>query len=327
VSRHQPHDRAAGGDTTAPDSGVMIEGRLEEVDPGVYAWVQPDGSWWVNNAGAVAGDDDVLVIDTCATAPRTRRFLTALGTATGGAPIRLAVNTHQHGDHTYGNSLLPRATVLIGHAQMREGLRVDPVIHGCPPFWDPVPDWGPVQRRLPDVTVSASLTMHVGGRRVDLLHPGRPAHTTGDLVAWLPRERLLFAGDLVFAGLTPLAFMGSIPGALSALDWMAALGPRRLVPGHGPVLTGPEIGRVLDEHRRYYRFVMAVAEEGIAHGRTPLDVARRADLGEFADWADSERLVLNIHRVYADRSGSELDVMAGLADAVAWLGGPMATRV
>jgi cyclase len=300
---------------------------LVEVRPGVHAWVQPDGSWWVNNAGAVIGSDGVLVVDTCATAQRTRRFLDAVDAAAGGVPVRLAVNTHQHGDHTYGNSLLPAATVLIGHERMREGLRVDPVIDGCPPFWAPVPDWGDVQRRLPDIAISGSTTVHLGDRRVTLLHPGGPAHTTGDLVSWLPDERVLFAGDLVFAGLTPLVFMGSVTGALAAIDWMAALAPDVLVPGHGPVLTGGEIGRVLDEHRRYYRFVLALAQDGLAGDRTPLQVARDADLGEFAQWADSERLVLNLHRVYADDAGRELDLMAAFGDAVKWLGGPMATSV
>ena len=100
--------------------------RLHQVLPGIHAWVQPDGSWWVNNAGAVVDDNGVLVIDTCASAVRTRRFLAALDTATGGVPVRMAINTHQHGDHTYGNSLLPPTTVIIGHGRMREGLRVDP---------------------------------------------------------------------------------------------------------------------------------------------------------------------------------------------------------
>jgi cyclase len=301
--------------------------RLHELRPGVHAWVQPDGSWWVNNAGAVGDDAGVLVIDTCATARRTHRFLTALEGATGGAQIRWAVNTHQHGDHTYGNSLLPAATVLIGHEEMREGLRVDPIIDGCPAFWSPVPDWGPVERRLPDVTITGSTTVHVGERRVELRHPGGPAHTTGDLVAWLPDDRVLFAGDLVFAGLTPLVFMGSVTGALAALDWLAALGPELLVPGHGPVLAGGEIERVLDEHRRYYRFVLAQADSGLARGATPLQVARDAPLGEFADWADAERLVLNLHRVYADRAGHDLDLVTALFDAVTWLGHPMPTSV
>ena len=80
---------------------------LHEVVPGVVAWVQPDGSWWLNNAGAVSGGDGCIVVDTCATESRTRRFLGAVREATGDAPIRMAANTHQHGDHSYGNSLLP----------------------------------------------------------------------------------------------------------------------------------------------------------------------------------------------------------------------------
>ena len=56
-------------------------------------------------------------------------------------------------------------------------------------------------------------------------------------------------------------------------------------------------------------------------------MARDADLGEFSEWLDAERLVLNLHRAYADAVGSELDVAAAFADAVAWLGRPMHTSV
>jgi cyclase len=301
--------------------------QLSELLPGVFAYVQPDGSWWVNNAGAVVGDGSVLVIDTCATAERTTLFLNALNEAIGGAPVRMAVNTHQHGDHTYGNSLLPATTVLFGHTHMREALRVDPLIDGCPPAWQPVPDWGPVQRRLPDVAVEAKQTLHVGGRRVELMHPGGPAHTTGDLIAWLPDEAVLYSGDLVFAGLTPLVLMGSVTGALKAIDWLQSFEPQILVPGHGPVLTGPDIVRVLDEQRRYYRFVLDVADKGISRGLTPLEAAKEASPGEFANWLDAERIVLNLHREYADREGRDPDLVTALGDAITWLGGPMHTSV
>jgi cyclase len=316
------------GSQTAPaGSSGPDAAELKELTPGVYAWEQPDGSWWVNNAGVVVGGENALVIDTCATAERTRRFLDAVDAATGGVPIRMAANTHHHGDHTYGNSLLPATTVLFGHVHMREELRDDPIIDGCPPLWDPVPDWGPVQRRLPDVTVEAAQTLYVGERRVELRHPGGPAHTVGDLVAWLPEEAVLFTGDLVFAGVTPLVFMGSVPGALAAADWLESFEPRILVPGHGPVLTGPDIARVLEEQRRYHRFVLDVAEKGIAQGLTPLQAAQEASLGEFAAWPDAERIVLNLHRVYADREGRDLDLIAAFGDALTWLGGPMHTSV
>jgi len=55
---------------------------LSEVAPGVYAWVQPDGSWFINNAGAVHSAGGTLLIDTCATAARTRRFLGAVADVT-----------------------------------------------------------------------------------------------------------------------------------------------------------------------------------------------------------------------------------------------------
>lgn len=304
----------------------MDAAALHEVADGVRAWVQPDGTWWVNNAGAVTGDGGTVVVDTCATAARTRAFLDALATATH-EPVRTAVNTHQHGDHTYGNSLLPEGSVLVGHEWMRAGLAADTVIDSCPPVWSPVPDWGPVTKRLPDVSITDAATLWAGDRRVEVRHPGYAAHTTGDLVAWVPDAQVLFAGDLVFHGLTPLVFMGSLEGALRSLDWLASFGPRVLVPGHGPLVSGADLPGVLAEHERYYRLVVAAAEAGRRDGRTPLQAARDTDLGEFAGWADAERLVLNLHRAYADAAGTELDLTRTFADAVDYNGGPMTTQV
>ncbi|WDZ92983.1 MBL fold metallo-hydrolase [Nocardiopsis sp. HUAS JQ3] len=298
---------------------------LTEVVDGVYAWVQPDGTWWVNNAGAVAGDDGLLVVDTCASEARTRAFLGTLARATGGAPVRWAVNTHHHGDHTYGNSLLPESAVLIGQAAMREALARDPIMDACPPFWSPPPDWGDVTRRLPSIVFDRELTVHVGGLRVELRHPGHTAHTRGDVVAWLPEERVLFTGDLVFHGLTPLVFMGSLEGALRSLEWLHLFGPEHVVPGHGPLLGAADLDAVLGDHERYYRFVLETAGDGIARGLTPLENARSCDLGGFRDWDDAERIVLNLHRAHADLTGTDMDLVAALSDAVEWNGGLMPT--
>ena len=300
---------------------------LREVVEGVFAWVQPDGTWWINNAGAVTGGDGTLVVDTCATERRTRLFLDTLVLATDGAPITRAVNTHHHGDHTYGNSLLPASAVLIGHEAMRDELLVDPIIDECPPAWEPVPLWGDVTRRVPNVVTRTGLTVYTGARRVDLVHPGHTAHTAGDLVAWLPDERVLFAGDLVFHGLTPLAFAGSVDGARRTLDWLAGFEPDHLVPGHGPLVAAAELADVLGAHERYYRLVLDTAEAGRREGLTPLAAAQACDLGEFADWADAERLVLNVHRAYADAEDRDLDLAAAVVDAMTWNGGPLTTHV
>ena len=304
-----------------------MTGQLVELGERVWAWVQPDGTWWVNNTGVIGGDDGTVLVDTCATEARTRALLTAAAEATHDAPVLCAVNTHAHGDHTYGNSLLPPGTAIVGHERMREALVADPIIDGCPPFWSPVPDWGAVTRRPPTATVTSGLTLHTGTRRVELHHPGHSAHTPGDLVAWLPEERVLFAGDLVFHGLTPLVLMGSLDGALRSLDWMAAFEPRVLVPGHGPLLDGTALPDAFAEMERYYRLVGDTARRAKADGVTPLAAARALDLGEFAAWPDTERLVANLHRAFADLDGTEPDLMAALTDAVAYNDGPMHTAV
>jgi cyclase len=166
-----------------------------------------------------------------------------------------------------------------------------------------------------------------GDVRVDLQSPGYPAHTTGDLVAWVPHARVLFTGDLLFAGLTPLAFMGSIDGALRSLDWIEAIEAEIVVPGHGPVLAHKQISKELQRQRDYYEFVHAAAEVAWARGASPLEAAHELDLGSFGDWPDAERVVLNLHRAFADIEGRDVDVMDAFRDAVALHGGPLKTSV
>src|SRR3954469_7896293 len=83
---------------------------LEEVSDGVFAYVQPDGSWMINNTGFLVGRDGVSAVDSCATERRTRAFLDAIAAVTP-APVRTLVNTHHHPDHTAGNGLFSGAAI------------------------------------------------------------------------------------------------------------------------------------------------------------------------------------------------------------------------
>jgi cyclase len=165
-------------------------------------------------------------------------------------------------------------------------------------LWPDV-EWGQLEVRLPDLTFGAGLVLYTGGTRVELLHLG-PAHTAGDLVAWLPDQHVLFTGDLVMSGVTPFCPMGSVSGSLAALQILRELGPRVVVPGHGP-LTGPQ---VFDETEGYLRRLQLLAKEGVAAGITPVVFARDTDLGPYSDWLDSERLVPNLHRACAEERGA-----------------------
>jgi cyclase len=296
---------------------------LHEVVPGIHAWVQPDGSWWLNNAGVVYSGSSMILIDTCATRRRTQLFLDAVAATCGDASIDLAVNTHLHGDHVYGNALLPSSTVIVSQTQTRDGILADFLLANTPPIWSPTPDWGISAIRAPTVTFGTAMTLHVGDVAVSLQHPGYTAHTVGDAVAWVPSARVLFTGDLVFNQVTPLVFMGSVAGALEAVDWLRTFPAEHIVPGHGPLLEGSDFAAALDTHARYYRFIQSTAASGLDRGLTPLQAAQEAGLGEFEGLPDQERIVLNLHRAYAEAGNTEMNLIAAFTDAIEYNGGPL----
>jgi cyclase len=292
---------------------------VQEVSPGVYAYVQPDGTWWINNTGFLAGPQGVISIDTCSTQRRTRAYQDAIATVTP-APVRTVVNTHHHGDHTFGNCLFP-AAAIIGH----EKARSEAIAFGPPrelPFWDG-PDWGELTLDPPFVTFTDEIALHSGELRAQVRYVGTAAHTTNDSIVWVPERSVLFCGDLIFNGGTPFLLMGSIAGAIEVLEnVIRPLRAQTIVPGHGPVFSGDEpIAATLD----YLRFVASLAARGRAAGLTPLAAATEADLGRFADWPDSERLAGNLHRAYAEldgaANGDPIDVVAALGDMVTYNGG------
>lgn len=284
---------------------------LERLAAGVYAYVQPDGSWCLNNAGVVVCGDDVLLVDTAATERRARALGAALGRVTAASP-RLVVNTHFHGDHTFGNSILgPRATV-VAHRDARAEMAATGL--GLQQLWPDV-EWGAVDVRLPHVTYHDDLVLHVGDVRVELFHPG-PAHTLTDTVAWVPEHAVLFAGDIVMNGVTPFCLMGSIEGSIRTIDRLRALRPRTVVPGHGPV-GGPE---VLDESQTYLRWVLETARAGLRAGHTAEETARKAGEHPFRHLLDAERLLPNLMRAYAELQGTPLDVLAAFGEMVRFHG-------
>jgi cyclase len=289
--------------------------RLEHLGEHVYAYIQPPGGWCVNNAGVIAG---TMLIDTAATETRALRLRTAAETLDAG-PIRTIVNTHFHGDHVFGNGLMGDGVTIVAHELTRHDIAATGL--GLTRLW-PAVVWGRVAPTLPTVTFTDRLTLRERGLTVELIHMGA-AHTTGDVVAWLPDERILFAGDVAFSGGTPYVLMGSVAGSLRAIDRLRALEPRVVVCGHGPV-TGPD---VFDATEAYLSWLWRLAARGLALDQDPLSTALDADLGAFGALQDSERLLGNLHRAYAEHEGvapgEPLDVRAVHRDMVAYHGRPL----
>ncbi|KQX47816.1 MULTISPECIES: MBL fold metallo-hydrolase [unclassified Streptomyces] len=284
--------------------------------PRVHAFVQPDGGWCLNNAGFLGDARESLLVDTAATERRARLLRDAV-LAEGLAPPGTVVSTHHHGDHTYGNKVFLPEARIVGHENCRtEQLAAGHQLHL---LW-PATDFGDVDILPPSVTYREHLTLHVGDIEVRLIHPG-PAHTTGDSIVHLPEQGVVFTGDLVFQGGTPFLPMGSLAGSLRALALLRSLDAPTVVPGHGRV-TDPS---AYDATERYLLWVRELGAEGYARGDTPLETARRTEPGEFAAWRESERLVANLHRAYAELEGlpegSPLDPAAVFGDMAAMNGG------
>jgi len=280
---------------------------VEEVSDGIFAYIQLDGSWGLNNSGFLVGSDGVTVIDTCFTERRSRMFHDAIRRQTD-RPLRTLVNTHHHGDHTHGNYVFLPAATIVGHELCRQ--EVIATGHGATGLFPGV-EWGEIRIAPPVLTFEERLNLYVDDLKVELIFVG-PAHTTNDVVAWVPERKVLFAGDVVFNGGTPFAMMGSIAGSLEALERLRTLGPQTIVPGHGPV-CGPD---VLDEVTDYLRFVQEAARKGFEEGLTPLATAQRTDLGRFGELLDRERLVGNLHRAHSELRGEPLGTVMALGAVV-----------
>ena len=293
---------------------VAVEQLAEEV----YAYVQADGGWCVNNAGILLGRNGTVLVDTAGTEQRALRLRRTVAELSR-RRVAAVVNTHSHGDHTFGNHLFERTAVTVAHeAAAREMAAHGLALTG---LWPQVA-WGRVEPGRPTVTFRDRMTIDLSGLELQLIHLG-PGHTIGDAVVWLPGPRVLFAGDLVFSGVTPFVLMGSVTGSLTVLDRLRALEPATVVPGHGPV-GGPDL---LDANADYLRWVQGLARCALAERLSPLALAEATDLGRYERLLDNERLVGNLVRAYAEERGAApaapVDVLEAMEDMAKFHGGPL----
>ncbi|WP_283135881.1 fumarylacetoacetate hydrolase family protein [Rhizohabitans arisaemae] len=282
---------------------------LHEVGAGVWAWLLPDGGLGWSNAGLIAGEGASLLVDTLFDLPLTAEMLDAMRVITDRHPLTHAVITHANGDHTHGNRLLGDTVHIIAAEATGEEMRheMSPEMLTAAQIVDIGPatpyfrerfgpfDFSGISLRLPDSTYDGELTLDVGGREVRVMNLG-PAHTGADSVVHVPDAGVLFAGDLLFIGCTPIVWSGPIGNWIAACDTMIATGAGAIVPGHGPV-TDPDGIRAV---RGYLTHVVEQADAAHARGLSFFEAIKAVDLDEYATWLDSERIVVNLHRRYRE---------------------------
>ncbi|HEY4450875.1 MAG TPA: MBL fold metallo-hydrolase [Solirubrobacteraceae bacterium] len=287
---------------------------LQEIGDGLYAYLQADGSWGWSNAGLIADGESTLLVDTLYDLHLTERMLGEMRRAVPAAVrIDTLVNTHANGDHCYGNSLVQGARIVASERTAAEMPELPPaamaaLVAQAPQMGDlgafflrcfGAFDFAGIELALPQHTFTGELTIHVGARELTLIEVG-PAHTRGDTLAWLARERVLFSGDILFNGAHPIAWAGPISNWIAACERILALDVEVIVPGHGP-LAGKHDVREL---KAYFEYLYEQARALHAEGMTPLQAARSLALERWADWGEGERLVVNIASIYRELSGS-----------------------
>ncbi|MFW2389433.1 MAG: MBL fold metallo-hydrolase [Polyangiales bacterium] len=333
--------------------GTAVDKALHELGNGIYAYTQLPGSWGWSNAGLITDSGQSLLVDTLFDEQLTAEMLVAMRRATSSAErIGTVVNTHGNGDHCYGNSLVSDAEI-IGTPGCVEDLREGPpgrnqlllraasligalgaggrligtvlnavgidrvaLLAEAGPFALPKLghfDFGGVNLTLPNRTFEGELELQVGNKEVVLIEVG-PAHTSGDAVVWVPADKTLFTGDILFQKSHPVIWEGPVSNWIGALERLLQMDVETVVPGHGPLTDKSGLRQML----HYLQWLTAEARRRYDAGMSVDEASRDISFSEFETWLDVERTYVNVHTLYRDFRGDRepadvLALFAGMA--------------
>jgi glyoxylase-like metal-dependent hydrolase (beta-lactamase superfamily II) len=294
---------------------------LYRLTPRSYAWMVPNGSWGETNLGLVASGGRSVLVDTAWDVAFTREFLAAAEVVVERSPVECVVNTHSDGDHFWGNQLFAGRRIIGTHACIARMDHVAPrsvsalvaggrfmrhvplggiaelgryVDHMFSPY-----EFSGIELTKPTEGFSGEKTITVGGVEIVVREVG-PGHTDGDAIVYVPAEKVVYAGDLLFVGVTPVMWAGPVENVLSGLRLLLSLPAVVFVPGHGPLATRDDIQRLVD----YWDFAHEAIHRRFRMGMAPAEAARDVLFSDafrqsaFARWDSAERLVTSAYTMY-----------------------------
>jgi cyclase len=277
---------------------------FRELAPNVFAYIQGGGpgeaNQGVSNAGVIVGDDHLMALDATGAPFHAKAFMAAARQAAPGKPFRRLINTHHHGDHVNGNQFFAPIEI-VSHPYCRQ--EVLKAAAGTPMRWDKREGWadGTEERRLvpPTTTFDGRTVYYYGDMGVEVQFVG-PAHTYGDLTIYLPKHKILFAGDVAFYYVAPFAHNAHVGKWLEAVDRILKMDVETIVPGHGPIGGKKELAEMAEYFRLLQREVRKRYDAKMSPGKAAADIK----MGRFDNWIGPERIVMNTVRLYNEFRGT-----------------------
>jgi cyclase len=230
------------------------------------------------------------------------------------------INTHEDGDHVWGNQLFEGAEI-IAHRAVRELMphvadpkEIQQLIKGADRFFTRMLlkalhpgvlaiaqqlqqdyDFDDIKLVLPTTVFEERHVLDLDGTEAHLIYVG-PCHQIGDTIIHVPKEKVVFAGDVIFRECTPMGWNGTYEKWLKVLDLIISLEPEVIVPGHGPV-CGIEGAK---EMKAYLEYVREESKRCYGLGLSALEASKKIDFGPYGGWKAPARLYMNVERAYRE---------------------------
>jgi len=292
--------------------------KMEQVSANCYAVLNEKNLVCDANSGLINLGGGV-VVDTQSDLPHGRQMIKLFGKVWPGMPKRV-INTHEDADHVWGNQLFEGAEI-IAHRKVAERMPhvADPketreLLKAASSFLPSLllkvlhPGALAIARQLlqdynfdgiklvlPTTVFDERHVLDLDGTEVHILFVG-PCHQAGDTIVHVPKEGVVFAGDVLFRLCTPMGWTGSYAKWLMILDLILSLNPKVIVPGHGPV-CGIE---GVKEMKAYLEYLRDESKRCFEQGLTSLEASKRIDFGPYGAWRAPARIYLNVERAYRE---------------------------
>ncbi len=277
---------------------IKISENLYQLSGSSYLFIFPEYED-LGNSLIVTTDEGVVVLDTdVRTVDRLFTVLPQLSSK----PVRFLVNSHHAFDHTSANCVFAgKGVTIIASKKCREEM----IKHSendfrrwsaMKPYLKRLLEEKGITVALPHITFNRELQLNLGGETFELYHYGH-GHTPGDIIVYLPKDRILFGGDLIWCGFFPNVREGNVPNYIRIVDRILEFPAKHYIPGHGYVTSDPEeIRRMKD----FLEFLWKTIEKGVREGKglEELLPLKKSMIKDHPEWRGEEYLDIAFGVIY-----------------------------